>query len=144
MLHCFSMNCQNIKCIKRAQLNQFLKSYLIKKIFESCHPFVRLLLFTCLTDSYAGCTIKCNDKNTINQSGSYQNRSITCCASSHVILQDRTFILLHRPSVVNSCMASTCFHSIFPVAAPFSSQLFSVLMSQVSRCVQSKLPWSRG
>ena len=34
---------------------------------------------------------------------------------SQVILQDRTLILLHCPSTVNSCTASTWFHSIFTV-----------------------------
>lgn len=31
---------------------------------------------------------------------------------SHVILHDRTLILLHCPSAVNSCTVSTWFHSI--------------------------------
>lgn len=34
------------------------------------------------------------------------------CRLSHVILQERTLILLHCPSRVNSCTRSTSFHSI--------------------------------
>lgn len=34
------------------------------------------------------------------------------CRLSHVILQERTLILLHCPSTVNSCTKSTSFHSI--------------------------------
>lgn len=44
-----------------------------------------------------------------------------CCAGitcrlSHVILQERTLILLHCPSTVNSCTKSSSFHSM--AAAP--------------------------
>lgn len=38
--------------------------------------------------------------------------AVFTCRLSHVILQERTLILLHCPSTVNSCTKSTSFHSI--------------------------------
>lgn len=43
--------------------------------------------------------------------------AVFTCRLSHVILQERTLILLHCPSTVNSCTKSTSFHSILPVSA---------------------------
>lgn len=40
------------------------------------------------------------------------HRAVFTCRLSHVILQERTLILLHCPSTVNSCTRSTSFHSI--------------------------------
>lgn len=42
--------------------------------------------------------------------------AVITCRLSHVILQERTLILLHCPSTVNSCTRSTSFHSM--AAAP--------------------------
>lgn len=52
---------------------------------------------------------------------SASRRAVFTCRLSHVILQERTLILLHCPSTVNSCTKSTSFHSILTASQRHSS-----------------------
>ena len=58
--------------------------------------------------------------------------AVFTCRLSHVILQERTLILLHCPSTVNSCTRSTSFHSIL-TAFQRDSRL---LWFQIEKCCQ--------
>lgn len=65
--------------------------------------------------------------------------AVFTCRLSHVILQERTLILLHCPSTVNSCTKSTSFHSILTAPQRDSGPLWFRLERWCSRIGREKL-----
>lgn len=68
--------------------------------------------------------------------------AVFTCRLSHVILQERTLILLHCPSTVNSCTKSTSFHSILPVSAqtatvPPSEERVCFFLKKKKKCFEA-------
>ena len=65
--------------------------------------------------------------------------AVFTCRLSHVILQERTLILLHCPSTVNSCTKSTSFHSILTAPQRDSGPLWFRLERWCTRIGREKL-----
>lgn len=64
--------------------------------------------------------------------------AVPTCRLSHVILQERTLILLHCPSRVNSCTKSTSFHSILAAPPRNGARVWFELVQNVARGLKEK------
>lgn len=69
---------------------------------------------------------------------SASHRAVFTCRLSHVILQERTLILLHCPSTVNSCTRSTSFHSILAALQRNDGPLWFQPEKNVARGLKKK------
>lgn len=70
----------------------------------------------------------------------FLKKVITCWQLFHEIVKYRTFILLHCPSAVISCIASKCFNSIFPPWISLIQQLTLTQTWQFTSQVGKPLP----
>lgn len=107
-----------------------------------------ILLLTLLTLCTTSCGLRCTEPPAdINmQFLPASRRAVFTCRLSHVILQERTLILLHCPSTVNSCTRSTSFHSILTAPQRNSGAVWFQLEKCCQRLEREKLgggKWER-